>query len=395
MATPMSGATRSILHVDMDAFYASVEERERPELVGRPVVVGGNPEGRGVVAAANYVAREYGVRSAMPAARARLLCPQAVFIRSRMTLYAEVSAEIRAIFHRYTPLVEPLSLDEAFLDIGASEGLFGSGVALARRIKRDIRSELGLVASVGVAPNKFLAKLASDLEKPDGLVVVAPEAVQGFLDPLPVERLWGVGAAASERLHALGVHTVADLRARPEAELGERFGKWGHRLFDLAHGRDERPVTPEHEARSISHETTFEVDVAEDTALRDCLRGLTEQVAWRLRKQGLRAGTVEVKVRYADFRTVNRSAGLAAASAGTSDLWACASRLLGRQLARRADPVRLLGMGVSRLTRERCEQADLFDAPVAARQRRIDSMVDAVNERFGGAGLRRGGGRRR
>ena len=387
--------SRTILHVDMDAFYASVEERERPELVGRPVVVGGNPEGRGVVAAANYAAREYGVRSAMPAARARMLCPHAVFIRSRMSLYAEVSAEIRDIFHRYTPLVEPLSLDEAFLDVAASADLFGSGVAIASRIKREIRSELGLVASVGVAPNKFLAKLASDLEKPDGLVVVAPEGVQGFLDPLPVERLWGVGAAARERLHALGVHTVAHLRARPETELGERFGKWGHRLFELAHGRDERPVMPEHEARSISHETTFEVDVTEDTALRDCLRGLTEQVTWRLRKQGLRAGTVEVKVRYADFRTVNRSAGLAAASAGTSDLWACASRLLGRQLARRADPVRLLGVGVSRLTRERCEQADLFDAPVAARHRRIDSMVDAVNERFGGAGLRRGRGRRR
>ena len=388
-------APRSILHVDMDAFYASVEERERPELAGRPVVVGGNPEGRGVVAAANYAAREYGVRSAMPAARARVLCPHAVFIRSRMTLYAEVSAEIRAIFHRYTPLVEPLSLDEAFLDVGASEGLFGSGVAIARRIKRDIRSELGLVASVGVAPNKFLAKLASDLEKPDGLVVVAPERVQGFLDPLPVEKLWGVGAAAGVRLHALGVHRVADLRARPEAELGRLFGKWGHRLFALAHGRDARPVTPEHEARSISHETTFDVDVADVAALRDCLRGLTEQVAWRVRRQGLRAGTVEIKVRYADFRTVNRSAGLAVASAGTRDLWVCASRLLAEQLARRGDPIRLLGMGVSRLVRTQPAQVDLFDASAAVHQRRIDSMVDAVNERFGGAGLRRGAGRRR
>ena len=379
----------------MDAFYASVEERERPEIAGRPVVVGGNPEGRGVVAAANYAAREYGVRSAMPAARARLLCPHAVFIRSRMALYAEVSAEIRAIFNRYTPLVEPLSLDEAFLDVGASEELFGSGVAIARRIKRDIRSELRLVASVGVAPNKFLAKLASDLEKPDGLVLVPPDGVQDCLDPLPVEKLWGVGAAAGERLHALGVHTIADLRARPVAELGERFGKWGQRLFELAHGHDERPVIPEQEAQSISHETTFEVDVTRGAALRDCLRGLTEQVAWRLRRQELRAGTVGIKVRYADFRTVNRSAGLAAASAGTRDLWTCASRLLAEQLARRSDPIRLLGMGVSRLIRERREQADLFDAPAAARQRQIDSIVDAVNERFGGAGLRRGAERRR
>lgn len=386
---------RTILHVDMDAFYASVEERERPDLAGRPVVVGGNPEGRGVVAAANYAAREYGVRSAMPAARARLLCPHAVFIRSRMTLYAEVSAEIRAIFERYTPLVEPLSLDEAFLDVGASEGLFGTGVDIARRIKGEIRSELGLVASVGVAPNKFLAKLASDLDKPDGLVVVAPGSVQEFLDPLPVEKLWGVGAAAGKRLHAIGVHTIADLRARPEAALGEQFGKWGHRLFELAHGRDDRPVIPEQEARSISHETTFEVDVTQAGALRDCLRGLTEQVAWRVRRQGLRAGMVEIKVRYADFRTVNRSAGLAAASSGTRDLWACASRLLTQQLARRADPVRLLGMGVGRLTRASVEQPDLFDAPAAARQQRIDAMVDTVNERFGGAALSRGAGRRR
>ena len=390
----MAGA-RTILHVDMDAFYASVEERERPELAGLPVVVGGNPESRGVVAAANYAAREYGVRSAMPAARARLLCPHAVFIRSRMTLYAEVSAEIRVIFERYTPLVEPLSLDEAFLDVGASEGLFGTGVDIARRIKGDIRSELGLVASVGVAPNKFLAKLASDLDKPDGLVVVKLEGVQEFLDPLPVEKLWGVGAAAEKRLHALGVHTIADLRRRPETVLGEHFGKWGHRLFELAHGRDDRPVTPEQEARSISHETTFETDLTQGAALRDCLRGLTEQVAWRVRRQELRARTVEIKVRYADFRTVNRAAGLAAASNRTRDLWACASRLLTQQLARRADPVRLLGMGVSRLTRERVEQPDLFDAPAAARQQRIDSMVDAVNERFGGAGLSRGAGRRR
>ena len=379
----------------MDAFYASVEERERPELEGRPVVVGGNPEGRGVVAAANYAAREYGVRSAMPAARARLLCPHAVFIRSRVTLYAEVSAQIRDIFHRYTPLVEPLSLDEAFLDVGASAELFGSGVDIARSIKDSTRSELGLVASVGVAPNKFLAKLASDLDKPDGLVVVEPEGVRSFLDPLPVEKVWGVGAAAASRLHALGVHTIAELRARPRPDLARRFGKWGDRLFELARGLDERPVMPDHEAQSISHETTFEVDLREPAALRDSLRGLVEQVAWRLRRQGLLAGTVEIKVRYSDFRTVNRSAALPAATAGTRDLWTCASRLLAQQLARRGDPVRLIGMGASRLTREQSAQADLFEVETSARQRCIDSMVDAVNERYGRSGLHRGLGRGR
>ena len=391
----MADPARTILHVDMDAFYASVEERECPQLAGRPVVVGGTPEGRGVVAAANYTAREYGVRSAMPAARARQLCPHAVFIRSRMSLYAEVSAEIRSIFHRYTPLVEPLSLDEAFLDVGASRELFGTGAAVAARIKREIRSELALVASVGVAPNKFLAKLASDLDKPDGLVEVPADRVHSFLDPLPVEKLWGVGAAAGESLHAIGVRTIADLRARPESVLTGRLGKWGHRLFELAHGRDERPVMPEHEAQSVSHETTFEHDVTQAAVLRAWLRDLSDQVARRLRRGRLRARTVEIKVRYADFRTVSRSTSLPAASANTCDLWACAARLLKEQIERRADPVRLLGMGASRLTRDRHEQADLFGARAAARQRRIDSMVDAVNERFGVAGLRRGAGHRR
>ena len=386
----MTGGPRTILHVDMDAFYASVEERERPELAGRAVVVGGSPEGRGVVAAANYAAREYGVRSAMPAARARQLCPHAVFLRSRMALYAEVSAEIRALFHRYTPLVEPLSLDEAFLDVSASRELFGEGAAIAARIKREIRSELGLVASVGVAPNKFLAKLASDFDKPDGLVAVPAEEVQAFLDPLPVERLRGVGAAARDTLHALGIHRIADLRSRPEALLRERLGKWGLRLFALAHGRDEGPVTPEQEARSISHETTFEVDVAHAALLRAWLRDLCEQVARRLRRQGLRAHAVEVKVRYADFRTVTRSAALAAATANTPTLWRRAAGLLDALLARRADPIRLLGMGANRLTREHREQGDLFEAPRTGREERIDTMVDAVHERFGHAGLRRG-----
>ncbi len=200
-----------ILHVDMDAFYASVEERDRPELRGKPVVVGGTPQGRGVVAAASYAARRYGVHSAMPAAQAVRLCPQAVFLRPRMDHYAEISRDIRAILGRYTPVIEPLSLDEAFLDVTASERLFGDAAAIARRIREEIRGELGLIASVGVAPSKFVAKVASDLDKPDGLVVVAPEEVQDFLDPLPVSRLWGVGEAAGRTLEGLGVHDIRSL----------------------------------------------------------------------------------------------------------------------------------------------------------------------------------------
>ena len=385
----------TVLHVDMDAFYASVEERERPELKGQPVVVGGTPEGRGVVAAANYAAREFGVRSAMPAGRARMLCPQAVFIRPRMDLYAEVSGRIREIFRRYTPLVEPLSLDEAFLDVSASRSLFGAGHEIAARIKQDILEELSLVASVGVAPNKFLAKLAGALEKPDGLVVVDPDHVQEFLDPLPVERLWGVGTVAAERLWSMGVYTIADLRRQTEATMTDRFGKWGTHLWELAHGRDSRTVTPDSEARSISHETTFEVDIADRSVLRSWLLVLTEQVGRRLRRCDLRAHTVEIKVRYADFRTVNRSHTLTAPTSVTPELWASAVRLLERQLRLRGDPVRLLGMGTSNLTDESARQPDLFAETAETKHREVDGVLDQISERFGQRALRRGGGARR
>ncbi|NIR31889.1 MAG: DNA polymerase IV, partial [Gammaproteobacteria bacterium] len=250
-----------ILHVDMDAFYASIEIRDLPELAGRPVVVGGSPEGRGVVAAASYTARRYGIHSAMPAATARRLCPQVVFLPVRMDHYAHVSGRLRAIFERYTPLVEPLSLDEAFLDVRASQRLFGSSERIARRIKDDIEAELRLTASVGVAPNKFLAKIASDLDKPNGLVIVAADRVQAFLDPLPVGRLWGVGAATEKTMTQLGIRTVGDLRAHSRDALHAAFGRAGEHFWQLARGIDERPVVPEREAKSLSRETTFDRDI--------------------------------------------------------------------------------------------------------------------------------------
>jgi len=384
-----------ILHVDMDAFYAAIEVRDRPELAGRAVVVGGAPAGRGVVAAASYEARAYGVHSAMPAGRARRLCPHAVFVRPRMDRYARVSAALRAILGRYTPLVEPLSLDEAFLDVGASERLFGPASAIARRIKDDVRAELGLVASVGVAPNKFLAKLASDLEKPDGLVVVAPGAEQAFLDPLPVARLWGVGRVAQARLAALGVHTIGELRGLSPEALGAAFGRGGEHLWALAHGHDERPVVPESQASSLSHETTFEHDVAAPEVLRARLLELTEQVGARLRRQGYRARTVFVKVRFSDFRTLSRARTLPEATDRTADLWASASRLLARALGGEAQPVRLLGMGASGLGVLAPEQGQLFDASARRREERIDRVVDEVAGRFGPGRLRRGPGRAR
>lgn len=384
-----------ILHVDMDAFYASVEELDDPDLVGRPVVVGGTPQGRGVVAAANYAARRYGIHSAMPAAQARRLCPDAVFIRSRMDRYAEVSRELRALFARYTPLVEPLSLDEAFLDVTSSARLFGHGAAIARRIKADIRAELGLVASVGVAPNKFLAKLASDLDKPDGLVVVPVDAIEAFLEPLPVSRLWGVGAVANRALAEMGVHTIGDLRRLPEDLLAGRFGNSADSLARLARGIDDRPVVPDRDAKSISHETTFTGDIADPQVLRSWLLELTEQVATRLRRHELRGKTVFIKVRYADFRTVSRSQSLDAPSSVTTELYASAARLLRRQLRRDPRPVRLLGMGIGGISSDSLEQGQLFGQEDREQQRRIDSVMDAVKLRFGNGAMRRGGGARR
>ncbi|MDX1432821.1 MAG: DNA polymerase IV [Gammaproteobacteria bacterium] len=384
-----------ILHVDMDAFYASVEERDDPALVGRPVVVGGSPEGRGVVAAANYVARRYGIRSAMPAAQAKRLCPHAVFIRSRMDHYASVSAEIRAVFARYTPLIEPLSLDEAFLDVTASARLFGAAEEIAARIKAEVKGELGLVASVGVAPNKFLAKVASDLDKPDGLVVVHADEIEAFLDPLPVSRLWGVGKVSDRRFAAMGIRTIGDLRALPVELLEQSFGKWGGHLASLARGIDEREVVPEREAKSISHETTFERDIDDARLLASKLLALTEQVGMRLRAAALGAKTVFIKVRYADFRTFTRSRTLDGPSSLTRVLWREASRLLAAERAERGGPVRLLGMGVSGIARSAAHQGDLFEDAEALRASRIDRMADEIRTRFGSDSLARAGGARR
>lgn len=384
-----------ILHVDMDAFYASVEELDDPGLVDQPVVVGGTPDGRGVVAAANYAARRYGIHSAMPAARARRLCPHAVFIRSRMDRYVEVSRALRGIFARYTPLLEPLSLDEAFLDVTSSLRLFGDGLAIARRIKEEIREELGLVASVGVAPNKFLAKLASDLDKPDGLVVVPTDAIEAFLEPLPVSRLWGVGMVSNRDLAELGVHTIGDLRRLPEALLVSRFANTAAHWARLARGIDDRRVVPDRDAKSISHETTFATDIDDPEILRSWLLELTEQVATRLRRQGLRGKTVYIKVRYADFHTVTRSQSLDAPGNVTRELTVTAARLLQAQLARSPRPVRLLGMGVSALTAGAHAQGQLFETEDREQQRRIDTVVDSIKSRFGNRALRRGGGGRR
>ncbi len=376
----------------MDAFYASIEERDRPELCGKPVIVGGSPEGRGVVAAANYKVRSFGVHSAMSSSKAQRLCPEAIFLPPRIGHYAEVSEQIHLILKKYTPLVEPLSLDEAFLDATHSEKLFGNSEEIGRQIKKEIMEETRLCASVGIAPNKFVAKVASDVGKPDGFLVVKPEGVQAFLDPLPVRRLWGVGKAADRLLSQRGIRTIYQLRKQPRGMLRDLFGKWGDQLCAFSHGRDERTVIPDHQVKSISNETTFEKDFQDFDLLTSHLVALTEQVAWRLRRQNLLARTVEIKIRFADFKTVTRSQTLPKASHTTHDFLKVAIALLKENLSKRKRPVRLVGMGVSHLDSGELLQGELFLDEARQKQQRIDAATDLIRSKYGVSALKRGGG---
>jgi len=384
---PMS---RQIIHVDMDAFYASVETRERPELADKPVIVGGRPEQRGVVAAANYIVRRYGVHSAMPTATALRLCPAAVVLPPRHSFYAQVSQQIHAIFERYTPQIEPLALDEAFLDVTASVRLFGSAPEIGRAIKQAILDELGLVASVGVAPNKYLAKLASDIDKPDGFVVVKEGEVDAFLAPLPVSRIWGVGKVAAKTFDKLGIKTIGQLRAYSPQLLRQHFGSSGEHFLLLARGIDERPVVSEHEAKSVSNETTFAVDISDEEVLLEWLHALTEQVAQRLRGQELKGRTVQIKVRLADFTTLTRAHSLEEPTDITAEIWRVVKELFARRLPRPLQPVRLLGVGVSNFDEEGGGQADLFADGERKRQKNLDKLLDQMQSRFGRKAIRRG-----
>ncbi len=383
-----------ILHVDMDAFYASVEERDDPSLAAKAVIVGGTAEGRGVVAAANYEARKFGVHSAMSAARAVRLCPHATFLRPRMDRYTEISRQVRSIFEEFTPLVEPLSLDEAFLDATGSEPLFGSSAEIGRQIKNRIRTDLHLVASVGVAPNKFLAKIASDLRKPDGFVFVEQAAVQEFLDPLPVGRIWGVGKVTGQVFDRLGIRTIGELRQLSLESLHQLFGSSGEHYWRLSRGLDERKVVPDREAKSISHETTFAEDIADSDELQAWLVELVEQVARRLRRHELKGRTVELKVRFADFHTITRSATLAEPTNITQELLVAGTELLRTKLPAGHSSIRLLGFGVKGFDDSGCSQRQLFDEPNRERQRQLDEVADQIAGKFGNAAICRGGGRK-
>lgn len=377
-----------IIHIDMDAFFASVEIRERPELAGLPVIVGGTAEGRGVVAAASYAARKYGVKSAMPVATALKLCPQLICLRHNMALYVEVSRQIREIFARYTPVIEPLSLDEAFLDVSGSKRLFGSAEDIGQQIKAAIREELQLTASVGVAPNKFLAKIASDIKKPDGFVVVDAERVQAFLDPLPIERIWGVGKQTANALHHYGIRTIQQLRQQSPKWLEDRFGKLGVHIWQLAHGQDQRKVIAESQAKSISAETTFAEDLDNSEILSAWLLQLTEQVTARLRQQQLKARTVFIKLRHQDFTTLTRSYSLQAASQDTEVVWSVVKQLFNTEFVKNKKPMRLVGVGVSNFKEDEQQQADMFLQQ--GKSRELDQLTDAINTRFGTKGIHRG-----
>lgn len=379
-----------ILHVDMDAYYASVEERDLPELVGLPLIVGGSRTGRGVVAAANYVAREYGIRSAMPTAKAFRLCPQLISVSPRMEHYSKISQQIREIFFRFTPLVEPLSLDEAFLDVTGCQALFGTGPEIARKIKSVILEETSLVASVGVAPNKFLAKIASDLQKPDGLVVVDPNRIEEFLELLPVGRMWGVGKVTGTVLDKMGVETIGDLR-RVDAEiLNQCFGSQGIHFHKLSQGIDHREVIPDRKAKSISHERTFESDITDRQALRAWTLELCELVARRLRQQSLKGRTIQLKVRFSDFRTISRSHSLTEATNVTAEIWEIAAELLDAAIPKQHTGVRLLGVGVHQFERKQKVQQSLFASDGEQKQQRLDSAADQIQNKFGLDSLARG-----
>jgi DNA polymerase IV len=388
-------ATRAILHVDMDAFYASVEQRDNPELVGKPVIVGW-PGGRGVVAAASYEVRKFGVRSAMPMHTALRLCPGAICIPPRMQRYRDVSQVVFAVFHEITPIVQGLSLDEAYLDVTQSQSLLGEPAAIARRIKDTIRARTALTASVGVATNKLVAKIASDLDKPDGLTVVSEERVRQVLDPLSVRRLPGLGRKLGEKVEAAGLRTLGQLRVATDAVLWPLFGRDTQRMRDRAAGIDDRPVQPDLEEKSLSAEDTFSHDVADPRRLDAQISRLADLAGERLRARGLMAGCVGVKIRRHDFATFTRRRAIAPPTQDGRTLRNVARELLSRWLAEHSGAkLRLLGVVLTDLSP--AAQLGLFDggqeprpAGPSARDPRLDSALDEVRARFGSDALRRG-----
>jgi len=378
--------TRSILHIDMDAFFASVEQRDHPELRGKPVLVGGDGP-RGVVAAASYEARKFGCHSAMPSSIAKRLCPNAIFVKGSHGVYSKVSKQVFEILERFSPAIQPISVDEAFLDVTGSTHLFGSPTDIAIEIRRLVKAELDLTCSVGIAPNKFLAKLASDINKPDGYTVITHDNIEQVLDPLPVGVLIGVGPSAKNKLDRLGVRTVAQLKALPIETISAQLGEFGEKLYRLSRGIDDRPVRIDRGAKSISHEHTFETDLDNIEELHALIARQSQDVAARLRKHNRYAKTISIKVRFGDFETIARSITLSNQTDETASIHAAAKSLFDTW-AKSFRPVRLIGVGLSQLT-DAPADAGLFDAQSNEKNRAVDRAADTIAQRFGKGALTR------
>ncbi len=374
---------RTILHLDMDAFFAAVEQSDHPEWRGKPVVVGADPHGgrgRGVVSTCSYEARRFGIHSAMPISKAWKLNPDAIYVQPRGRRYAGISHQIMALLTHYSPDLEPISIDEAFLDITSTQKLFGGAQAMADRIKAEIRQETNLSCSIGIAPNKFVAKIASDLRKPDGLVIVPEGGVEAFLAPLEIARLWGCGPKTVPVLQAMGIFTIGDLAACSQSELIGKFGQAGLHFWRLSRGLDERPVSDDHTAKSMSRESTFAVDTGDEEEMRNTLLSLCDDLAYDMRRHEVRGRTITLKIRLADFSTFTRSRSLESPVDASAELFRHASELFA-SFNRQGARVRLLGVAASQLQQGE-GQLDLF-APEKRRKDKLDSIMDDVRKKFG------------
>ena len=382
--------SRRILHLDMDAFFAAVEQLDFPQYRGKPVIVGADPKGgagRGVVATASYEARKYGVHSALPISLAYQRCPHAVYLRGRYERYSEISRQLIATLNEFTPVIEKISIDEAFLDITKSLALFGSAEKIGYQIKKRIYDDLGLVASIGIAPNKFLAKVASDLEKPDGFVVVKEGEEKEFLKSLPISRLWGVGKKTEAALKQMDIETIGQIAHMPEQDLSRRFGKWGSALWRLANGIDHRSVKPWETKKSISQETTFDEDTDDEEVIHKTLLGLAESLSRLMRKSNLKGRTVTLKIRLEDFSTFTRSKTLSDFVDSTQILKGVAIGLY-KKFNQKNMKVRLLAIGVSQLNSVSGEQLGLFEqeAPLDAK---MTKLLDSLQDKYGEGAVKR------
>ncbi|MFW6281851.1 MAG: DNA polymerase IV [bacterium] len=374
-----------IMHIDMDAFFAAVEQRDNPELKGKPVIVGGvSLSNRGVVSTASYEARKYGVHSAMPIKQAKRLCPEGIYLPGRHNKYKEVSKNIFEIFHKYTPLVEGISIDEAFLNLKGCHRLFGDSIEIGNRIKNDIQEKLGLIASVGLSKNKFLAKLASGMDKPDGFFIISESKINDILEPLPVNKIWGVGKKTNELLEKMGIKSIEELKKINLEELEVTFGKMGKQLYYLSRGIDNRKLVVDREIKSISHEETYNENIIDRNKILSSLMNISAKVSRRLRKKGFAGNTIFIKVRYGDFTTYTRRFTFKIPTNDTDFIYKKGLALLeNNNLLNR--PIRLLGLGVSNISKEKREQLSLFTDKI--KKDEINETIDTLKDRFGDSSI--------